>query len=78
MKMWRSKLRLAACLSLGFGLICVTRGESRSRAQTEPDSQQQFQQLIHSVEGPDLFRAYCASCHGSDGKGHGPALRQQL
>lgn len=29
--------------------------------------------LIHSVEGPDLFRAYCASCHGVDGKGGGPA-----
>ena len=24
------------------------------------------------MEGPDLFRAYCASCHGKDGKGNGP------
>lgn len=42
-----------------------------------PKSQQQSEQeltpLIHSVEGPELFRAYCASCHGLDGKGHGPA-----
>lgn len=38
-------------------------------AQTPP----QFQQLIRSTAGPDLFRAYCASCHGSDAKGHGPA-----
>ena len=29
--------------------------------------------LIRSTKGPDLFRAYCASCHGIDAKGHGPA-----
>jgi len=28
--------------------------------------------LIDSIQGPDLFRAYCASCHGADAKGHGP------
>ena len=29
--------------------------------------------LIRSLEGPDLFRAYCASCHGLEAKGNGPA-----
>jgi mono/diheme cytochrome c family protein len=29
--------------------------------------------LIASMEGKDLFKAYCASCHGLDGKGKGPA-----
>ena len=28
---------------------------------------------IVSVEGKDNFDAYCAVCHGSDAKGHGPA-----
>jgi mono/diheme cytochrome c family protein len=28
--------------------------------------------LIPSVAGGDLFRFYCASCHGRDGKGDGP------
>jgi mono/diheme cytochrome c family protein len=28
--------------------------------------------LIVSVQGQDLFRAYCASCHGVDGRGNGP------
>jgi mono/diheme cytochrome c family protein len=25
------------------------------------------------VEAKEWFRAYCATCHGVDGKGHGPA-----
>ncbi|RPH59661.1 MAG: hypothetical protein EHM89_10295 [Acidobacteria bacterium] len=28
--------------------------------------------LTDSLVGPDLYRAYCASCHGADGKGQGP------
>ena len=29
--------------------------------------------MIRSMYGPDLFNHYCASCHGRDGKGQGPA-----
>jgi mono/diheme cytochrome c family protein len=25
------------------------------------------------IEGADIFRHYCAACHGVDGQGHGPA-----
>ena len=28
---------------------------------------------IPSLSGGDLFRFYCATCHGRDGKGNGPA-----
>lgn len=28
--------------------------------------------LIASIQGKDLFKSYCASCHGLDAKGHGP------
>ncbi len=28
--------------------------------------------LIGSIQGPALYRAYCASCHGVDAKGNGP------
>ena len=29
--------------------------------------------LIESLDGPALFQAYCAACHGEEGKGGGPA-----
>jgi mono/diheme cytochrome c family protein len=29
--------------------------------------------MIHSLEGVDLFREYCAVCHGVAAKGDGPA-----
>jgi mono/diheme cytochrome c family protein len=28
--------------------------------------------LIGSIQGENLFRAYCATCHGDDAKGNGP------
>src|ERR1700692_3160168 len=66
-------LKARVCLSSGLALICLLGGASGVRAQGAADSDQQFEQLIHSVEGPDLYRAYCASCHGIDAKGNGPA-----
>jgi mono/diheme cytochrome c family protein len=29
-------------------------------------------QLIDSIKGENLYKAYCASCHGADAKGNGP------
>ena len=29
--------------------------------------------MRNPLEGADIFRHYCASCHGVDGRGHGPA-----
>jgi mono/diheme cytochrome c family protein len=28
--------------------------------------------IVDSMYGPDLYRMYCATCHGRDGKGNGP------
>jgi mono/diheme cytochrome c family protein len=41
-------------------------------SQTKPSAVKQYERLIYSVKGPDLYRAHCAACHGSEGKGNGP------
>ena len=33
------------------------------------------QALIESIRGDNLYKAYCASCHGGDAKGNGPMVR---
>ena len=58
---------------LAVGLIGVVAARAGQQPQTAPNAKAQFTPLIRSVEGPDLFRGYCASCHGLDARGSGPA-----
>jgi mono/diheme cytochrome c family protein len=62
-----------AWLLVLLGLVWIVAiGEGR-QSETAPAVEGQSMPLIGSVKGPDLFRAYCASCHGLNGKGGGPA-----
>jgi mono/diheme cytochrome c family protein len=58
----------ALLLALGVLLSSVRSQET----QPKPQQNKTPERLIVSVKGPDLFRAYCASCHGADAKGNGP------
>ena len=55
-----------------FLSIIVTRVWN-ARVQGEKSLLQEESRLIESLDGASLFQAYCASCHGTDGKGSGPA-----
>src|ERR1700753_1174382 len=55
-----------------LALIVLAPMASRKQGDGVLDPEEQFTKLIHSVEGPDLFRSYCASCHGPDAKGSKP------
>ena len=46
-----------------------------SFAQTPKEQEDRPARLIESLKGPDLYRAYCAVCHGSDAKGNGPLAK---
>ncbi|HEY1471233.1 MAG TPA: c-type cytochrome [Candidatus Acidoferrum sp.] len=66
---WCLLLAVTAALVVGTLAIAQINGStSQQTADTAKD-----QTLIRSLNGVDLFRAYCASCHGKDGKGNGPA-----
>jgi mono/diheme cytochrome c family protein len=55
-------LILAAALLLGLPTVA----EPNHRATPETV------RLIPSIEGAALYKAYCAVCHGTDGRGNGP------
>lgn len=57
-------------LNLAFFLAFSTVSLNAQEKAPSPNSPQS---LIYSIKGPDLYRAYCAACHGLGGKGDGPA-----
>ena len=59
-------------LLIALGLFLLARGtiaESQNVPNTAPGA------LINSLQGAELFKAYCAVCHGIDAKGNGPMAR---
>lgn len=60
---YRGKLILA-CLFLGIGNLTLAQNTQVKKESTTTEA---------PLSGPLMFKAYCAACHGKDGKGHGPA-----
>ena len=58
---------LAICGSLLFSIF--------SSAQNQKAQRPEATGLIDSIQGPALFGAYCAVCHGKDGRGAGPMAK---
>jgi len=63
----QANIRLVFSVALGMLFL-----SGHAAAQTKPAAPKPYEKLIYSVRGPDLFKAHCAVCHGSGGKGDGP------
>ena len=46
-----------------------------SVAQQRTPEESREKGLLDSFRGPELYMAYCASCHGKDAKGDGPMAK---
>jgi len=42
-------------------------------AQQKSPDQPKKMEITYSLAGPEMYRTFCAPCHGLDGKGNGPA-----
>lgn len=51
-------------------MLCYSFGTAQTRRAEKDQGGETW--LISSIQGPNLYRAYCASCHGTDAKGGGP------
>lgn len=52
-----------------FGIAGMIVGLAWSAQRANPPNDR----LIVSIQGPALYKAYCAVCHGPEAKGNGPA-----
>ncbi|MGA7554508.1 MAG: cytochrome c [Candidatus Acidiferrales bacterium] len=69
------------CLFVALSGAVVAGTAANTLADSQPAQQSPTSEkpraLIRSVEGADLYREYCASCHGKNGKGDGPVARSK-
>jgi mono/diheme cytochrome c family protein len=61
------KSKIGAYIITGTFLALAVGAAQKKAPETAPE-----RQVLDSFKGPELFMAYCATCHGRDAKGGGP------
>jgi mono/diheme cytochrome c family protein len=61
------KSKVGAYIITGTFLALAVGAAQKKAPETAPE-----RQVLDSFKGPELFMAYCATCHGRDAKGGGP------
>jgi mono/diheme cytochrome c family protein len=64
-------LKIASGLAVSGSLLFSLFSPAQNQKAQRPEATG----LIESIQGPALFGAYCAVCHGKDGKGAGPMAK---
>jgi mono/diheme cytochrome c family protein len=67
------RTRLATGFAAGAVVLVAVLGVATAQQPAPTIKKGTFEPLV-SVEGKDNFVAYCAVCHGVNGKGNGPAV----
>jgi mono/diheme cytochrome c family protein len=57
--------------AIAFGFLFLGAAAPAQDGKQAPAAQAEKRPLIDSIRGDNLYRAYCASCHGEVGKGNG-------
>lgn len=70
-----SSFRRYVSIVIGLSLVAIVAPARAQEASSESKKAgyQVPNYLIESLDGRDLFRAYCTACHGADARGGGPA-----
>lgn len=70
--MKRRFLVLTICGAAAAAVILLGSGFPLKSAGGLPEVNPDTAHLVESLDGATLYKAYCATCHGVDGKGVGP------
>jgi mono/diheme cytochrome c family protein len=68
-----ARVWIAGNLVVACNFVVGVAGQTQPDQQAVPKVKSVTTNPIVSIEGKDNFDAYCAVCHGHDGKGQGPA-----
>lgn len=63
---------LALCVT-ALAAIPLLAAAPDQQTEKKPTIKRETAQKLDSFAGPDVFKQYCAVCHGASGKGDGPA-----
>lgn len=66
--MWNKSMILLGTLVVATGL-CL----AQEKTQKKPEVKQTPIKQTSAASGKEMYTQYCAPCHGTDGKGNGPA-----
>jgi len=58
---------------LVWGLMLVVAVAMSTAQESKPEVKHTTAPATSPASGEEMFKSYCASCHGKDGKGDGPA-----
>ena len=62
-----------ALIVLGTLLVATTVTLAQEKAATQPVVKKTPIQQTSAASGKEMYNQYCAPCHGTDGRGNGPA-----
>ncbi|MGA2457115.1 MAG: c-type cytochrome, partial [Terriglobales bacterium] len=65
--------KLMVMFTVLIAFTCAVSAQDQTQGQTEKTIKHVPIQSTSPVSGKDMYTAYCAVCHGTDGKGGGPA-----
>jgi len=69
-------LRSIVCVAFAGAVVFFAEtGSAQKKTEDQSLVNPDSIQLIDSIDGAALYKAYCATCHGTDGKGFGPTTQ---
>jgi mono/diheme cytochrome c family protein len=71
--MSRRVIVLAAAILIAVPVVILSAQETSTSAMNEAPVKKVPAPYTRASSGKDMYVSYCASCHGKDGKGNGPA-----